>query len=134
MVAETSAWGRAIVAALAADSQKIASADEVRNRQDQPKQQQQQQPERQASNVVSMPSKAAKQGGAATEAQRKFIHVLKKQTQSDDNIIADLTGGTSLEKLSGQQARQVIEDLLAIKNGTAVLSYDADGKATVTHQ
>jgi len=32
MNAETSAWGRAIVAALAADTQKIASAQEVRNR------------------------------------------------------------------------------------------------------
>lgn len=31
--AETSAWGRAIVAALASDTQKIASAQEVRNRQ-----------------------------------------------------------------------------------------------------
>lgn len=31
--AETSAWGRAIVAVLAADAKKIASADEVRNRQ-----------------------------------------------------------------------------------------------------
>jgi hypothetical protein len=132
MVAETSAWGRAIVAALAADSQKVASADEVRNRQEAPKTERTQPT---PSNVVSMPTKAAKQGnGVASEAQRKFIHVLKKQTQSDDNIIADLTGGTSLDKLSGQQARQVIEDLLAIKNGTAVLSYDADGKATVTHQ
>ena len=33
MVAETSAWGRAIVAALAADTKKIASRDEVTNRQ-----------------------------------------------------------------------------------------------------
>lgn len=33
MNAETSAWGRAIIAALAAETQKIASADEVRNRQ-----------------------------------------------------------------------------------------------------
>jgi hypothetical protein len=33
MNAETSAWGRAIVAALAADTSKIASRDEVRNRQ-----------------------------------------------------------------------------------------------------
>lgn len=32
MNAETSAWGRAILAALAADSKKIASLDEVRNR------------------------------------------------------------------------------------------------------
>lgn len=129
MVAETSAWGRAIVAALAADSQKIASADEVRNRQEQHK------PQPQQSNVVSMPTKAAKQGGGqASEAQRKFVHVLLKQTQNDNQLIADLTGGTPLDKLSGQQARQVIEDLLAIKNGTAVLTYDADGKATVTQQ
>ena len=33
MNAETSAWGRAIIAVLAADTQKIASAEEVRNRQ-----------------------------------------------------------------------------------------------------
>lgn len=33
MNAETSAWGRAIVAVLAADTKKIVSADEVRNRQ-----------------------------------------------------------------------------------------------------
>lgn len=32
--AETSAWGRAIVAALAADTKKVASADEVRSKQD----------------------------------------------------------------------------------------------------
>jgi len=32
MVAETSAWGRAIVATLAADSRRVASLDEVRNR------------------------------------------------------------------------------------------------------
>lgn len=36
MNAETSAWGRAIIAALAADTQKIASAEEVRNRQTEP--------------------------------------------------------------------------------------------------
>lgn len=34
MVVETSAWGRAIVAVLAADTKKVASADEVRNRPD----------------------------------------------------------------------------------------------------
>lgn len=34
--AETAAWGRAIVASLAADTKKVASADEVRSRQDRP--------------------------------------------------------------------------------------------------
>jgi hypothetical protein len=33
MVCETSSWGRAIVATLAADTKRVASADEVRNRQ-----------------------------------------------------------------------------------------------------
>ena len=37
MVAETSAWGRAIVAALAGETKRIASADEVRNRPQQAK-------------------------------------------------------------------------------------------------
>jgi hypothetical protein len=36
MNAETSAWGRAIVAALVADAKRIASADEVANRRDEP--------------------------------------------------------------------------------------------------
>lgn len=36
MNAETSAWGRAIIAAGAADAKRVASADEVRNRQAQP--------------------------------------------------------------------------------------------------
>jgi len=35
MVAETSAWGRAIVAALAADSKRVASLDEVKARREQ---------------------------------------------------------------------------------------------------
>ena len=35
MVAETSAWGRAIVAALAADSKRVASLDEVKARKEQ---------------------------------------------------------------------------------------------------
>lgn len=128
MVAETSAWGRAIVAALAADSQKVASADEVRNRPQQPKQ-----PPATSGNVVPMTAKASDGGNAASAAQRKYIHVLLKQTQSDDQLINDLTGGTPLDKVTGKQARQIIDDLLAIKNGNAVLAYDADGKATVTH-
>ncbi len=39
MNAETSAWGRAIVAALAAETKRVASADEVRGRQEPPQSQ-----------------------------------------------------------------------------------------------
>lgn len=133
MVAETSAWGRAIVAALAADSQKVASADEVRNRPQQPAPQSAAQPVTRTANVVPLTAKASDGGGTASAAQRKYIHVLLKQTHSDDQLISDLTGGAPLDKLSGKQARQIIDDLLAIKSGNAVLAYDADGKATVTH-
>jgi hypothetical protein len=138
MVAETSAWGRAIVAALAADTQKVASADEVRNRQSSdnlreiarpnPK------PAQSTTTITQMPKPAAKQGGVATEAQRKYAKALLSQVGNDDTLIADLTGGAGIEQLSAAQAKQVIQDLLAIKKGEATLSYDGDGKATVSYK
>lgn len=140
MVAETSAWGRAIVAALAADTQKVASADEVAAR-TLPKRatEAEVQARRTERPVVAtsstMPSKAAvKQGGPASEAQRNYAKALVKQTATSDQIIADLTGGASLDTLSAAQAKQVINDLLAIKKGEASLVYDDDGKATVHHK
>lgn len=63
MNAETSAWGRAIIATLAAETQKIASADEVRNRQVS-------EPAREG-NVIPMPSKAAPRVDT-TDSQRPF--------------------------------------------------------------
>lgn len=63
MNAETSAWGRAIIAALAAETQKIASADEVRNRQVS-------EPARDA-NVIPMTSKATPRVNTAN-SQRPF--------------------------------------------------------------
>lgn len=137
MVAETSAWGRAIVAALAADTQKVASADEVAARTLPKKATEQEVQARRpvvstASTIQSKP--AVKQGGAATEAQRNFAKALVKQTQTSDQIITDLTGGASLDTLSAVQAKQVINDLLAIKKGEAALRYDDDGKATVVHK
>lgn len=67
--AETAAWGRAIVAALAADTKKIASADEVRTRQ----QDRQQQPPR----PVTGPSERAQ--------------VLARLYQASKRIEPDLT-------------------------------------------
>lgn len=132
MVAETSAWGRAIVAALAADTQRIASADEVRNRQ---------QPAAAQGNVVPLQPKPVTKTAAAapaatktaSEAQQRYIAVLRKQTKADDAMIVSLAGAP-LDKLDGQQARKLIEDLLAIKNGTGTLVYDDNGKATVSHR
>jgi hypothetical protein len=137
MVAETSAWGRAIVAALAADTQKVASADEVRNRQGSDNLREIARPNpkpAQTTTITQMPKPAAKQGGVATEAQRKYAKALLSQVGNDDTLIADLTGGAGIEQLSAAQAKQVIQDLLAIKKGEATLSYDGDGKATVSYK
>lgn len=72
MNAETAAWGRAIVAALAADTQKVASAQEVRNRR---------------ADSANAPDAAGSDRGArpapgrpATDKQRKMINLLVDQT------------------------------------------------------
>lgn len=72
MNAETAAWGRAIVAALAADTQKVASAQEVRNRR---------------ADSANAPDAAGADRGSrpapgrpATDKQRNFINVLVEQT------------------------------------------------------
>jgi hypothetical protein len=66
MVAETGAWGRAIIAVLAADSKKIATADEVRAAQDRrgapgPQAQPAPQPQPQVGTVPQAPVAAAPQ-------------------------------------------------------------------------
>ena len=132
MVAETSAWGRAIVAALAADTQKVASADEVRNRQ--ASNTRPEQASKPATVTQIAPKAAVKQGGVASDAQRKYAKALLTQLGNDDTLIADLTGGAGLEQLSASQAKQVIQDMLAIKKGEATLAYDNDGKATVSYK
>lgn len=133
MNAETSAWGRAIVACLAADTIKIASKDEVQNRQLDGAAYQSAQATIQPTNIVNIgrPTTASKAGGAASEAQVKYVQQLVKQIESDDAIIADLTGGTPLAQLSTAQARTLINNLQDIKKGNAQISYDEDGKASV---
>ena len=127
MNAETSAWGRAIVACLAADTQKIASADEVRNRQ--------QESTRPVSNVLPLTKAqpAQRNTGVASFAQIKYAKALKQQVEADDKLIADLTNGTAIDKLDVQQAKQLINDLLALKNDKAILVFDEQGKAKLQH-
>lgn len=127
MNAETSAWGRAIVACLAADTQKIASANEVRNRQA-------------PTNVLSVikPVQLATAQAtttatpSASTAQIKYVKALKHQIEADDKLIADLSNNTPIDKLSSAQAKQLIKDLLALKNEQAVLIFDEQGKASIT--
>lgn len=76
MVAETSAWGRAIIATLAADAKKIASLDEVRNRQA-PAAEHPASPS-EAPQRLSEPSGQAVGTQLATEAQIRAIAAISK--------------------------------------------------------
>jgi hypothetical protein len=128
MNAETSAWGRAIVACLAADTQKIASANEVRNRQ--------QENAKPVTNVtpISKAQPAVKQTGKASDAQIKYIHGLLKNIEGNEQVVCDLTGGTPIDKLEQAQAKQVINDLLAIKKNEAIFGFDENGTAFITYK
>jgi hypothetical protein len=128
MNAETSAWGRAIVACLAADTQKIASANEVRNRQ---------QDTTQPVATVTQISKAQpaqKKTAVASEPQIKYIRSLLTGLGGTETVVKDLTGGTLIADLQVVQAKQVINDLLAIKKNEATLSYDEQGVAFITYK
>ena len=128
MNAETSAWGRAIVACLAADTQKIASANEVRNRQ---------QDTTQPVATVTQISKAQpaqKKTAVASEPQIKYIRSLLTGLGGAETVVVDLTGGTAIADLQVVQAKQVINDLLAIKKNEATLSYDEQGVAFITYK
>jgi len=128
MNAETSAWGRAIVACLAADTQKIASANEVRNRQ-----QESTQPVASVT-PISKVQPAQKKTAQASEPQIKYINSLLTSIGGTETVVKDLTGGTAIADLQIVQAKQVINDLLAIKKNEATLAFDDNGMAFITYK
>lgn len=143
MNAETSAWGRAIVAVLAVDrNQPIASADEVRNRQ-QPNE----------GTVVPMrpqphglatprsyqndkPSKGAPaskpqgSGGGATPKQQGFIRSLATRLELGDADVAKIAN-SDIEQLTVAQAKWLIDNLLAVQKGEANMVFGDDGSITI---
>lgn len=126
MNAETSAWGRAIVAALAADTQKIASLQEVRNRQGSSEPQQRSREQMIAdANDKSDTIKRANQapsnvtpinatGAGITEPQKKLLSKLARERGSDP---AEFAGSVidrqvaSIDELSKREAMSVITEL-----------------------
>lgn len=116
MVCETSAWGRAIVAALAADTKRsVASADEVTNRGGGftaekvttmfPK-----------SKVVPSPARPPSAGGGtATQKQVNFIKRLTDERGLEAlQAASDFTGRTigDLGELTAKEASTVIDSLM----------------------
>lgn len=137
MNAETSAWGRAIVAALAADTTKIASLEEVRNRRadETPAPTHPSKGVRAPSfensaeavqmlvdkfsgqEVDSAPSAKIRPMAKATQAQKGLISKLGKEVADGDvaPIIEELFGSVSLNDLTSPQASTLIKSLIERK-------------------
>lgn len=98
MVAETSAWGRAIMAALAADSKRIASLDEVRARR------QAEDAGHPSSDAPQRPQRAEIGSGAtpATEAQERALYAISKKLDKlppAKGTLSKVEAGKLIEKL-----------------------------------
>lgn len=137
MNAETSAWGRAIVACLAADTQKVASLDEVRNRRDETPaapthpskgvrapifenttEAVQLIADKFGGEVVDVaPSANIRKIAKATQAQKGLISKLAKEIVDGDvnPVIKDLFGDVSLNDLTSPQASTLIKTLIERK-------------------
>jgi hypothetical protein len=133
MNAETSAWGRAILACLACDSHKVASADEVRNRKaDQQDDDSWRDAEPVAPKRVAAGSAAKRPApqasgqtvvnnhsanGAATGKQLSLIHKLCAEV-ADGNlvpILQELFSYDTTDNLTSQEASFLISNLMGRK-------------------
>jgi hypothetical protein len=115
MNAETSAWGRAIVAALAADTQKIASVEEIRNRQTQkteprPAEAKVESPKVESGKVTKILP------GSASDKQKNLILKLMRERQIADQrgYASDFIGQyiESMSDLTSKDASALIKHLL----------------------
>lgn len=120
MNAETSAWGRAILAALACDSHKVASANEVRNR----VADQEARPVSTSRNENTPPraqvgsmAKPSQGGNKPSDKQIFLINKLADEVANGDvaPILTELFQYDSLDQLTGKDASRLIENLMARK-------------------
>lgn len=137
MNAETSAWGRAIVAALAADTQKIASLEEVRNRKAEeaapsvrshpaaakPKPVEDQRAidmiTEQMGGVLleSKPANVRSIGGGITDKQKGLISKLAKEKCSGDvvPVVKQMFGKENPNTLTKEEGSALIKALMEMK-------------------
>lgn len=156
MNAETSAWGRAIVAVLAVDrTQPLASADEVRNRQT---------PQTDG-DVIQMPTRSVPASPKSYQVGEGafVVHDSKPKSQSPDRPWSNSSndsprmaspkqhafmrslatrlelGDAELHKIAGcdieqmtiAQAKRTIDNLLAVQKGEAQLIFGDDGSVSI---
>jgi len=122
MNAETSAWGRAIMAALAVDEPHVASRDEVINRRnDEPTTESAVRQSFPKATVVEQqsneqPSKVRQLGAVASQKQVNLLHKLARERQvaSIEQHASDVVGRevASLSALTSKEASRVIESLM----------------------
>lgn len=131
MNAETSAWGRCIVAALAADTQKIASLEEVRNRKaDDAAPSVRKHPAasdtQRASDMiaeqlggveVSQPSNVRAISSGASDKQKGLISKLAKEKVNGDvlPLVKQLFGKNSVNDLTSKEASGLIKHLMEMR-------------------
>lgn len=150
MNAETSAWGRAIVAALAVDRlETIASADEVGNRMHEERAV----PEKDASVVPfrglqkvdkgvgpqtvpqetpipAHPSMGGNTAGEASMKQKNFVRSMLTKLELGDRDLLALTG-QSIETLDKFTAKRLLDDLLAVQRGACHIVYGANDEIAI---
>ena len=128
--AETSAWGRAIVACLAADTQKIATVNDVRNRQ---AEQSQTTPDATKPVVQATTTQTVR---GVNKAQKTYINktasvVAERLGMSIDDLMINLCGVT-VDELKGDSAQQVIQNLTKAKeNPESIIVDDQTGRVVV---
>lgn len=128
MNVETSAWGRAIIATLAADTQKIASAQEVRNRQDTgdnivpmaAKQPPQRKPTAQKSSHPATNEKATFSSVGISEAQIKLLSKLAREKNYDAINFASNSAGRKLDELTELTKKEASTVITELMNAEAV--------------
>jgi len=130
MNAETSAWGRAIVAVLAMDSMRaIASLDEVRNRQ----------PEREKAQSNSPASPTAESDVVsfldrpASVKQVSFVRSILAKLELSDKATEEITGVAKLGDLTMGTAKSLLDGLLKVQKGEARIAYSSDGVAGIQY-
>lgn len=117
MNAETAAWGRAIVAALAADTKKIATLDEVRARREardagHPSAQEPTQPRQERPRDENRPQ-VGQNATPATEAQERALYAISKKLEKLPPAKGSLTkveAGKMIEKLQAELENQNTTD------------------------
>lgn len=131
MNAETSAWGRAIVAVLAVDrGASIASAEEIRNRENAPAPiVQMVQPSRPAP-TPQQHQRASASSPAATAKQMGFMRSLATRLELGDAELAGIVG-CDLDATTVAQAKRAIDLLLSATKGEAAVVFGDDGTVSI---